>query len=132
MTLRDEMAALYDELQGIPAELGFRERVVALRNWSVTGENKARQIPGTRTPVDTALSPAPKVREGGFKLIQYAEAHGGRLEEGDLLVEGISRSYTETSLRGAAEWVVDGIGYKLIRLVRKDTNWEAFLRRSKS
>lgn len=132
MALRDEMAELFDDLQSIPADLGFRERVVKLRSYTITGQNKALQIEGTRTPVDTTLSPTPRVDEGGFKLIQYAEAHGGRLEAGDLLVRGISRTYAETSLRGAAEWLVDDVAHTLVRLERKDTSWEAIIRRAKS
>lgn len=129
MTLRDEMADLFAELQTIPDDLGFRERLVKLRNYTITGENKARQIPGTRTATDTTLTPTPKVRDGGFALIQWAQAHGGTIEEGDLLVTAIPRSYAEYALKDADEWVVDGHPYRLVRLVRKDTSWEAFLRR---
>lgn len=131
MTLREEMSDLFAELQTIPQELGFRERVVTLRNYTVTGANPARQIPGARTAVDTALSPTPKVADGGFALIQWAQAHGGTIEEGDLLVTAIPRTYSESALKDAEEWVVDGHAYRLIRLVRKSVSWEAFLRRAR-
>lgn len=110
--------------------LGGRERTVAIRTIAETGGNPALGIAPARTATDTALEPRPVVRDGGFKLIQYAEAHGGRLEDGDVLVDAISRSYTEEQLRSADAWLVDGVEYSLIRLARKPTEWEAFLRRA--
>lgn len=133
MALRDEMAALYDELQAIPDELGFRERTVTLRSYTVTGENRARQIPGTRTAVDTVLSPAPMVEEVDLvSANQYVLAAGGVIEAGDLRVKGISRTYAENTLRGASEWVVDGVSYRLASLYRRATSWDALIRRAKS
>lgn len=133
MTLRSEMADLFAELQTIPADLGFRERAVLLRNYTITGENKARQIAGTRTPTDTTLTPTPKVKDlDTLGNVQFTRLAGGVIEEGDVLVSAIPRSYTESALKDADEWVVDGAAYRLIRLIRKDTNWEAWLRRARA
>lgn len=129
--LREEMAALADELNAIPEELGFRERVVVLRTVTTTGENRAEQIEGVETISDTTIAPRPTVREGGFKLIQYAQGAGLVVEEGDLVIEAISRSLDEDLLRSAI-WLVDGEPHRLLTLRRKATAWEAFVRRAKS
>ncbi|MNK89984.1 hypothetical protein D3C87_1100140 [compost metagenome] len=110
--------------------LGGRERTVAIRTITEAGGNPALGIAPTRTTADSTITPTPSVRDGGFKLIQYAEAHGGRLEDGDILVDAISRSYSEEQLRSADAWLVDGVEYSLIRLAGKPTEWEAFLRRA--
>lgn len=133
MSLREEMAALKAELQQIPVDLGFRERSVALRTYTITGENKARQIPGTRTATDTLITPTPAVKDlDTLGNVQFVKQAGGVIEEGDLTVSAIPRSYTESQLKDADEWVVDGHAYRLLRLTRLDTTWEAWLRRTKS
>ena len=129
--LRSDMAVLFADLQKIPEGLGFRERAVVLRTYTVTGANPARQLPGVRTPEDTPITPTPKVSDSGFALIQMQKAHGGTIEEGDALVTAIPRSYTEAQLRDS-EWRIDGEAFRLIRLVQKPTSWQAFVRRSKA
>lgn len=131
-TFRDDMAELAADLQAIPEELGMRTRIVKLRSVTVTGRDAAAQIEGTKTITDTAISPVPAVRDGGFKLTQYAMQGGGVLEEGDLLVENIPRAYSEAQLRGADQWVVDDVPYRLLRLVEGALFWEAFLRRARA
>lgn len=108
--------------------LGGRERDVAIRCVTKTGGNPALGIAPTRTAEDTVLEPRPVVKDASAR--QYLFAHGGRIQEGDLLVSAISRSYAEAQLRGADAWVVDGVEYALVLLAAKPTEYEVHLRRA--
>lgn len=133
MALRDDMVGLFADLQKIPEELGLRERALELVTYTVVGANKARQKPGTRTPNKVAVTPKPKVTDAqNLGSPQYVKMKLGIIEEGDLYVSGIPRTYEEDQLRGAEEWHVDGVAYRLVRLSRKPLSWEAWLRRAKS
>lgn len=75
------------------------------------------------------LSPRPVVRSGGA----YRIVDGVQARIGDVEVRGISRTYTETQLRGAAgaeptSWTIAGRSYSLVELDARPTEWIAALR----
>lgn len=131
--LRTEMVSLFADLQKIPEELGLRERTLELVTYTVVGANKARQKPGTRIANKVAVTPKPKATDAqNIGSPQYVKMKLGVIEEGDLYVSAIPRTYGEAQLRAAEEWHVDGVAYRLVRLSRKPLSWDAWLRRAKS
>lgn len=131
--LRTDMVGLFADLQEIPGDLGFRERTIQIVTYTVTGANKARQKPGTRTANPVTLEPTPKVVDAAnIGSPQYVKMKLGIIEEGDVLVTAIPRTYLEDQLRAAEEWWVDGAAHRLVRLTQKPLSWEAWLRRAKS
>ncbi len=107
MSLREEMAALQDELQSIPRELGFREQEVQIRTPVYSGANADAGIPGTVTYLDTTISPRPRV---DIKAV-YRTVDGGVVKIGDARVSKISRAFilvTENKELSPAEQIALG------------------------
>jgi hypothetical protein len=129
MSLRDEMAALKDQLMTEVVDgLGFLPHTVALRTYQVTGAHPDAGIPGTRTPVDTPMSPKPKVElRAAFRYVD-----GGIAAIADARVTSISRvAFTEAELRAADAWLIDGEEFSLIDggLETRDLEYRALLKR---
>jgi len=138
MTLRDDLQPCVDAARQQLVDLGLRPYTVTVRTrvWS-GGE------PGSGTPTDTdlELTPRPRVMNPSPRLVA---ASPGVYEDGDLLVDKISRDYTEAQLTGRAIaddaeviWVLDdGTTTREYRAVeapekapRHNFEWRVHLRR---
>lgn len=132
MTLRDRLVAVVDRARGVPVRLGLRQRSVSVRTVTAaaTGLAALTALPAYE---DLVLEPTPRVT-GSQDRISRA---GGTYEQGDLLVDKISATYTEAQLNpgGASVWIVDGAEYRLVNLAGPERGsqweWSALLRRTR-
>lgn len=115
MTLRDDLQPCVDSARSIVDELGLRPHVVIIRTRTWSG---GRPGSGTVTTADVTIDPAPRVRGVSPRLVHAAP---GKYEDGDRLVDKISRAYTEAQLAGTGltaaqeRWVlIDGDAYRII------------------
>jgi hypothetical protein len=105
--------------------LGGREHDVQVQPYAPG--NAIAGTAGTWGTVST-LSPRPKVKiQAVMRLVD-----GGLVQIGDCEVSGISRTYTETQLRGTTtappnRWIIDGKTYSLADLKKRPTEWVAVL-----
>lgn len=130
MTLRDRLVAVVDRARGVPVRLGLRQRSVSVRTVTAAATGLAA-LTALPTFEDLVLEPTPRVT-GSQDRISRA---GGVFEQGDLLVDKISATYTEAQLNpgGASVWIVDGDEYRLVNLAGPERGsqweWSALLRR---
>ena len=115
MTLRDDLQPCVDDARSIIGELGLRPHVVVVRTRTWDG---GRPGSGTATDVDVTITPAPRVRGVSPRLVHAAP---GKYEDGDRVVDKISRTYAKAALAGTGlaagqeRWVlIDGDPYRVI------------------
>lgn len=130
MSLRTDLIPVVDAARGIVADLGLRARVVKVRTVTRSGTGLA-SLASDPTTSDLTLSPTPRVTGEPDKISRA----GGQYEQGDLLVDKISATYTRSQLDpgGNSVWVVDGDEYQLVSLAGPEKGqqfeWVALLRR---
>lgn len=130
MTFRTDLIGTVDAARSIVADLGLRARAVKIRTVTRSGTGLA-SLTAAPTTSDLTLSPTPRVT-GQADRVSRA---GGIAEQGDVLVEKISLTYTREQLDpgGDAVWLVDGVEYRLGNLAGPERGqqfeWVALLRR---
>lgn len=136
MALRDDLIDLVDSVRDevIDQEAGLRLHAVQtrLRSWS-GGEPGA----GSATDTDTTLSPTPRVRPPSPRLEQ---GPGGKVEEGDRIVDRLSATLDEADLTGGTlsggqefYWLIDGEPYRVVGQPQKRfLEWRVHLRRMRN
>jgi hypothetical protein len=130
-TLREDLVPVVDEMRTLVGDLGLRRFTVVTRKRTWSGSEVGR---GTVTDVDTTLAPIPRVRPPSPHLIATS---GGKVEEGDRIVDRISATYSEDALTGGSLtnsqdvlWLIDGDAYHLVGKPEKQTfGWRVQLRR---
>ena len=131
-TLREDLQADLDDARQDIADLGLRQRAVSVRTVTAAATGLAA-LTALPTYSDLELEPTPRVT-GSQDRISRA---GGTYEQGDLLVDKISATYTEAQLNpgGASVWIVDGDEYRLVNLAGPERGsqweWSALLRRTR-
>lgn len=134
MALRDDLIPVVDEVRRtvIDQAVGLRLHAVSVRRRAWSGGELGR---GTAANVDTVLDPVPKVNQPEPRL---KAAEPGKYEEGDVVVDRISLTYTPEQLGqgapGSAEvfWLIDGEAYRLVALEERYLQWRAHLRRMRN
>jgi len=131
VTFRDDLQPDVDDARGIIDEFGLRPFTVVVRTRTWDGGR-----PGIRnsTDVDLTLSPVPRVRDPSPRLVFAAP---GKYEDGDRIVDRISRSYTLEQLTGGALaagqevfWLIDGEPYRVVEVpLERNFEWMVHLRR---
>lgn len=126
MALRDDLQPCVDDARALVDELGLRPFSVVIRTRTWPGE------PGLGVPVDAdlVLDPVPRVRPPAPRHVFAAP---GQYEDGDRIVDRISRSYGESDLdHSSAEriWLIGGEQYRLVgKPLKRNFEWRVQLRR---
>lgn len=130
MSLRTDLIPAVDAARGILDDLGLRARPVVVR--TVTrGATGIASLTTAPEVSDLTLTPTPRVTGQADRVAR----HGGRFEQGDVLVDKISLTYTREQLDpgGNSVWLVDGAEYRLANLAGPEKGqqfeWVALLRR---
>lgn len=131
MAMRDDLQPVVDDARQLVDDLGLRAFTVVVRTVTWSG---GRPGSGTASNSDLTLSPKPRVRPPSPR---YTFLEPGRFEDGDRVVDRISRDYTEAQLDGGAMaagvelvWLIDGEAYRLVgKPDQRNFEWRAQLRR---
>lgn len=116
------------------AAKGFREHTVKLVAVTTTGKDPKLGTKGTTTEVVTTFDPPPLVENVSMRMVELS---AGRINIGDIVISGISRSSTyETLVKDVKTvWRITGPSfngdYQMIdgQLKMKPTEWVVTLKR---
>ena len=133
-TLRDDLIPIVDELRRevVDGIAGLRISTVSIRRRSWSG---GRLGTGTPTDADLVLDPVPRV---GSPTPHDRSSEAGKYEEGDLVADRISLTYTEDQLSGGLSasqelfWLIDGEAYRVISVEERYLQWRVQLGRMRN
>lgn len=132
MAIRDDLIDLVDGLRRdvVDEAFGLRLDTVAIRTVEWTGTEIGS---GTKAVTDVTLDPVPKVSRPSPKL---RASEPGKYEDGDVIVDKISATYTRTQLAGSGQvetiWLLNGEPYTVEGIDELYLAWRVHLRRARN
>lgn len=128
MTVRSDLIPVVDAARQVVADMGLRVRSVVVVNVAGISGTGMDATESLGTP--TTITPTPRVR-GTADRRAYQP---GIYEEGDLIVDKISASYTESQLlpTASSRWLINGSDhYAVVGMEPGSFGWRVHLRRMK-